>query len=443
MTKMSTVTHIQETTTTTTEDSGDVIPPQSQKDEKDSWNNELEQPCAKYTNTQRVYAKDNLSGLLYEAVVRRSMFGVQHQRQLKICQVESEQDVEHFLQQQPDPPTWHYFVHYSGWNVKWDRWVTEQHLYSVTHSTKRFAQRISEEIKAVKERLKGQKIHSVKMAAELEQIMVMLEQEKRMEERQEEELAKHNVFANSDKQPEMSDNHTSKTKKQAEWTKSHLTSEYKLKEQQLQGRRNHTQAHLLILPLALKKIMVEEWEIITQCGMIPNFPAKLSIKDALDQYLTSKLKLLDNINDNNDSGTISKVDDNDDDVDPNQEWRQMVDGILLFFDQGIPDRLLYSQELTQYSEQHIHEKRNCELYGCEVLLRMFVRLPSIVAEGLSEAEMRPILSKCNDLVRFLLKYQGTLFTQTYQKPTQDKVVTKKRKLVTTELTSNTKQALIS
>ena len=434
---MSTVAHIHEATTIA-EDVGDATMQESQEEEKDYLNSELEQPFPKFTSTQRVYAKDNQSGLLYEAVVRRSIFGVQHQRQLKICQVESEQDVENFLLQQPDPPTWHYYVHYTGWNVKWDRWVTERHLYEVNDGTKIFAKRISEEIKTVKARLKGQKINAVKMAAEFEMIMVKLEQEKRMEERNE-ELSKQGTVAKLDIEQDMSDKNTTKTRKQAEWTKSHLNSELKFKEHHLQGRRNQTHAHLLVLPLALKKIMVEEWEIITQCGMIPNLPAKLSVKGAMDQYLTSKLKLLDD----NDKDKLDNNTNIDNNADPNQEWCKMVDGILLFFDQGIPDRLLYPQELSQHKELHDDEKRSCELYGCEFLLRMFVRLPSIVAEGLSEAEMRPILSKVNDLIRYLLKHQGALFAQTYQKPQEDKVIMRKRKLGTPEMTSKSKQSLAS
>jgi mortality factor 4-like protein 1 len=381
------------------------------------------EPSPKFTKTQRVFAKDSESGLLYEAVIRRSMFGMQLQRQLKISQVESERDVESFFQQQPEAG-WHYFVHYTGWNVRWDRWVEERNLYQVTESTKRFAKRISEEIKAIKERVKGN--NSVKMAVEFEKIMVVLERQQRMEERSE-ELAKQGIVINDEVEHDHSgtdnsgtDNGPSKPTRQTKWTKAHLNNELKLRERQLQGRRNQAHADLLILPLALKKVMVEEWEIITQCGMIPILPAKVTVSDALKQYLTSKLDVLKKKNE-----TTKKEYES---LEAKQEWRDMVYGILLFFDQGVPDRLLYLQELNQYEELDKDEKRHCELYGCEVLLRMFVRLPCLLMEVLSEAKSRTILSKINDLVRYLLKHQGALFGQSYQKRLEEEVPKKKRKV---------------
>jgi mortality factor 4-like protein 1 len=302
--------------------------------------------------------------------------------------------------------------------------VEERNLYQVTESTKRLAKRALEEIKAIKERVKGN--NSVKMAVEFAKIMALLERQHRMEERGE-ALAKQGIVSNDEVEHEQNvtddngtDNGPSKPTKQTKWTKAHFTNELKLRERQLQGRRRQAHSDLLILPLALKKVMVEEWEIITQCGMIPILPAKVTVSDAMKQYLASKLEVLEK------KGDTTKKD--HESLEAKQEWHDMVDGILLFFDQGVPDRLLYLQELKQYEKLDKDEKRHCELYGCEFLLRMFVRLPCLLMEVLSEAQSRTILSKINDLVRYLLKHQDRIFLQLYQKRPEEEVPTKKRKV---------------
>jgi len=384
---------------------------ESSETDKDSLTGEFELPLPKFTKAQRVFAKDSDYGMIYEAVVRRSIFGMPRQRQLNVSLVGSDGGVDTFNQQtEPEVPTWHYFLHYTGWNVKWDRWAEERQLYEVTEGTRRFAKLISDQVKAIKERFKGRQTGN--LAMELEKMMVMLEREKRMEEMRE-DMAKRGVVIKKDEEEEYGSRN--KPKSQTKWTKNHIAAELKLNDRQLRSRRIQDHADLLVLPLALKKIMVEEWEIITQCGMIHCLPSKVSVKDALNEYLSSKLQQLKE-RDKGEAESLNNDFETREKMDPKQEWRNMVDGILRFFDEGIPDRFLYPQELMQYDNLPKNERRHCELFGCEFLLRMFVRLPSLMAEQLSESKMRPILSKVNDLVRYLLKHQGALFLQSYQKP---------------------------
>jgi CxxC motif-containing protein (DUF1111 family) len=91
----------------------------------------------------------------------------------------------------------------------------------------------------------------------------------------------------------------------------------------------------------------------------------------------------------------------------------MVDGIALFFD------LLYQQELPQHAafedDGLLSKKSPADIYGCEHLLRLCLRLPGVVLEAMGEEEARPILAKVNDLVPFLHQHQSTLFVQSYRK----------------------------
>lgn len=62
------------------------------------------------------------------------------------------------------------------------------------------------------------------------------------------------------------------------------------------------------------------------------------------------------------------------------------------------------------------EMRYSELYGCEHLLRLFIRLPALLSDSIpEEAIKRPLIAKVNDFVRFVHKNQGIILTQTYRK----------------------------
>ena len=157
----------------------------------------------------------------------------------------------------------------------------------------------------------------------------------------------------------------------------------------------------ITLPFSLKKELVEEWEVISTCHMVPNLPAKITVRQALKQYLDSKLAAIatsksetevtdgsngdgdgegqcqkerepaagEDTHEDTDKMEVEPVAENDSKVDvatndvdgdkkensttevpkSNNEWEDMIDGIALFFDQSLSFRLLYHQELPQYN----------------------------------------------------------------------------------------------
>ena len=48
---------------------------------------------------------------------------------------DEEEDDEESKRWNPQHNCHHYYVHYIGWNVKWDRWVEESCLYNDSKST--------------------------------------------------------------------------------------------------------------------------------------------------------------------------------------------------------------------------------------------------------------------------------------------------------------------
>mmetsp|Transcript_31457 Transcript_31457/g.75914 ORF Transcript_31457/g.75914 Transcript_31457/m.75914 type:complete len:116 (-) Transcript_31457:1816-2163(-) len=81
----------------------------------------VEIPSPEFDVCQIVLARDK-DGLLYEAVIRRSIWGIQQHSQIAVGMVNSQEEMDQILHQDRTP-TWHYFVHYNKWKSNWDRWV--------------------------------------------------------------------------------------------------------------------------------------------------------------------------------------------------------------------------------------------------------------------------------------------------------------------------------
>ena len=418
----------------------------------------------KFYKGQRVFAKDDSSGILYEATVRRVMFGIARQKQNHWHEPPASAEVDE------EKEEWHCFVHYTGWNCKWDRWCSEGSLYEVTDKTRELAQKLQDAVKEAKKKHGSKSPH---VMVELAQKMKLLEQERRLEERRE-ELAKQGIVMQEQDEEDFSKDASTK------FTKNYFKKELELREQDLQGKRKQAHAEKLVLPFSLKKVLVEQWEVITQCGMVPTLPVDVTVQEVLDSYLESKIgkpveggvvispekaatgvaEAKPEIVDGKESSKSDKLDDpvskeasatldfhevstnkvaaatpvrsempedhptNDEVTEKQeQEWKHMVDGIALLFDQAVGSRLLYRQELPvlQWIQQQedLSKRRFCQVFGCEHFLRLFIRLPALLADQLSDTEARPIFSKLNDLVRFLQKHQGKIFLQTYQNPPEE------------------------
>ena len=500
-----------------------------------------------YTQNQRVYAKDETTGLLYPAMVRKAMWGPKSESSLPVPALlelalsnninddasgendtsnnhtmqedEEEEEDEDEHRTNPKLNCYHYYVHYMGWNVKWDRWVDELYLYDHSDSTKLLAEKIQKEYDTVKPKKKGQKM-SVSQVGRWMKKMVEVELEHRRLER-EGKLLLSGSGDTAATSKEANDKDESKPAKPAttneEEKPKHIVKEEalqkqaQLRERGLQLKRKRIHADRLHLPFTLKKILVEEWEVISQCGMLYDLPSKISVRDALNSYLESKLipvrekKEMDNNNHNNTSSGQKGDGDNNMDVDEDndeqqssnidreKEWSNMVEGIALLFDQALPIHLIFEEERTQYASlrrQILAQRRSAayndepeamkmeginndsgantganntdgqpatgssdvkstttstaaegtntssgtleneplpdrmsEIYGCEHLLRLFIRLPAVVAAtpSISEPDARRIFSKLGDLVRYMQKHQLEMFKSTFRKPLQNEV----------------------
>lgn len=382
---------------------------------------------------------------------------------------------------------WHYFVHYRGWNVRWDRWVDEDSLYDDTENTRRLASDLKAELRkwqAKCRKSKGTKLNIMQLQKSLialekkhlstkgaKQNKTMKKAKKLTVEKPED--AETAVPNTTEKEVETKLTASRKRKRNTtedgppKLSKKILEREHKLLQRGLEGRRKQAHAEMLVLPFTLKKVLVDEWEVISQCNMLPNLPATVTVREVLDRYLQSKLSILqqdraanasdgDNEQDSPSSATqepelsTSNIETGENcQFSPGsreQEWVDMTKGIAQFFDEALPVQLLYHQEIPKHQQQFGHapkkrpsspppqpHRRMCEIYSCEYLLRLFIRFPSLLAQSTAnEGEKRRILAKMGDFIRFLQKHQSELFVQTYHRPSvlgdaENKTVSKSNK----------------
>jgi mortality factor 4-like protein 1 len=376
----------------------------------------------KFHSRQRIFAKDLDSGLLYQGIIRRASFGIQYQRQVKLSSIITEEELKALVEQDPEP-SWWYFIHYSGWNVKWDRWVQEEHVYESTEATIQFAKRLQNELKTIKSELRnkgksGKNVAS-RVASELERRMALLEREHRIEERRR-ELAEEGKLLEKSEEDAIVEASQDKSRTN-KWSKANIEKELTLRQRHLQGKRSQNSAELLTLPITLKKLLVEDWELITQSDMLAVLPAAVTIRQALEMYRNSKLGI--DLSSSPMSTALKPMSPSPISASKQEiDLRDMIDGICLFFDQALPERLLYHQEQIQCeimfdktNGMRVNPRRFSEVYGCEFLLRLFLRLPSILVGDLPESAVKSILSKIQDLVRYLHKNQTDLFSQKYRR----------------------------
>ena len=122
---------------------------------------------------------------------------------------------------------------------------------------------------------------------------------------------------------------------------------------------------------------------------------------------------------------------------------EMLHGLREYFDKALPLILLYRHEREQYAslfpaaspssasrptstEPALGSSsgaapRPSDVYGAEHLLRLFVRLPRLLALApLAPAEMTQVQAKLGELLKFLQKQHGEIFLTSYIKKEEEK-----------------------
>lgn len=408
-----------------------------------------DKPTAKFSVGSVVYARDqNWGNTLYRGVIRRMMYGpVGHANSTS-----SEADSTMFETSHEAITTtnahecWYYYIHYYKWANKWERFVPEMDVFPDTEEVRETANQMAKANSNKKNKKRKGSNASLQLSDQV------LQQQKQEEEDKQ-------ILLKGEEERKQDENNTKQmTAKQNKV----IQRELKLKEIHLGPPRTTVKyADRLFIPPPLQKILVEEWDLITANKrndtvqrVLPNLPADVTVKDALDRYLQSKLAVLHlESNSSNNKNAMMK-----------EEWMQMVDGIATLFDQMLPCAILYDQEIQQYKcmggpttatktstgRNHIAKddagsikshatttcipveaKRNCEIYGCSYLLRLIVKLPQMLSD-LPRQDLS-ITAKIVDLIHYLHVNNKVLFSQTYRKPFPQELTLEEREVKKTKL----------
>ena len=307
---------------------------------------------------------------------------------------------------------WWYFVHFQGWRVKWDKWVVEEHLLE---DTKEHREMAKERMGAARSRSKKKKGKGKNVDKKKIDHKVWLEKKQREINEERNRTQKSGSGDKGDDEEALKRN-------------QHLIDN-DLEEVLQSGDALHLiQENMSSFPFALKKVMNNEHQRVTEKAIGPNgypqrmvadLPSPIPIRTVLVQKYCQSKKRVEKDGEENLKQTKAM-----------EGWVDMVDGLLSFFDSILPIFCLYKQEKAQLKSimknETLKDLKYSEIYGCEFLLRMLVRLPVLLvdyrAEPLPRPKMKNILSKVGDLIRYLVKNQGDVFRQTYRLPLENELM---------------------
>lgn len=282
---------------------------------------------------------------------------------------------------------WEFLVHYQGWNSRWDRWVDANKIAkeSATESL-RAAGLLSPATKAA--------VQSTEEDAENEETIV-------------------NVTANR------------KRKNDAEMSKTVAMSSRKRRT--AKNRKVLPYTYHCELPLTLQTVLVEEWERVTSPSqkigkpptrLVHSLPASVTIHQVLKHFAKKQKQAVyeeasnisnDALESSSRKMTVLNIDD-------------FCNGMSQLFQAALPKCLLYDQERPQYelllNDHELSQKRYTEVFGCEYLLRLYVRLPVLLPdtdETTKKSLLGPLLS---DLLLLMQKNRQACFKSDYRRPQQ-------------------------
>ncbi|KAG2657891.1 protein MRG1-like isoform X2 [Panicum virgatum] len=247
---------------------------------------------------------------------------------------------------------WRYFVHYLGWNKNWDEWVANDRLLSLTDE-------------------------NVRKQQELEKNQVVDKSIKSGRSTQHKQKGSNEAKADKDD------------------TKSLVKGKKRKSQPGTEEKERRSSESLLVsqFPLTLKKQLVDDWEYVTQMGKLVKLPRSPTVDEILKKYLEHRAKKDSKINDS---------------------YAEILKGLRCYFDKALPAMLLYKKERDQYNEEVKGDVSPSTVYGAEHLLRLFVKLPELLAfVNMEEDALNKLQQKLLDILKFLQKNQSTFFVTVY------------------------------
>mmetsp|Transcript_1364 Transcript_1364/g.4093 ORF Transcript_1364/g.4093 Transcript_1364/m.4093 type:complete len:313 (-) Transcript_1364:1457-2395(-) len=165
---------------------------------------------------------------------------------------------------------------------------------------------------------------------------------------------------------------------------------------QSNGAAQTAAGSLIVLPSGLKKQLIDDWEFITKEQKLVPLPRDPTVSAILSAWLQSKSR----------RGIADRAS------------REVADGLREYFDAALGTMLLYKFERSQYNH-YAHSGKNelkpSKLYGAEHLLRLIVKLPTLLEKAkVEQSKLNSIAEKVNEIAKFLHKNGRIVFLPEYE-----------------------------
>ncbi|KAJ1676043.1 Esa1p-associated factor [Spiromyces aspiralis] len=278
----------------------------------------------------------------------------------------------------------HYYVHYKGWKQTWDEWVDE-----------------SRTLKWNEENLAKQKLLKQNALAAAAMAKKKAATPKR-------------VSSSSQADSESIDGSKSGRKRTAGVSGADAAGSSKQGNADEKDSAAMRRPEIKVpIPNALKVLLVNDWEYITKDKLLVPLPRSPTVAQLLDNYRAYRREHHD-----------SKRPKRDQDI-----TDEIIEGLKLYFDKALGNLLLYRFERYQYQRmlQNHPSKPMSDIYGAEHLLRLFVQLPTLIAQTNMDDDAVAVLKEyLNDLMRqelptspythimYMQKHSKALFSEEYE-----------------------------
>lgn len=236
-----------------------------------------------------------------------------------------------------------YFLHYQGWNLKWDEWVGIDRILEINDENK----------------FKKQ---------ELEQ----LTKRKRVK-------RESSVGATDPSSKNAHGNKKSKSNSAGSLSTNNPSSQSKAAKKAITVN--------LSFPPALKYLLVNDWQYITKDKKLVDLPSQHSVSDILQDYKIWRSKNLQ-------AHQVSIL-------------TEILQGLEVYFDKSLSLLLLYKYENLQYldllkNNTITQDHSQVHVYGLEHLLRLLVSLPGLISQTTMDAlSINVLILEVEELLKFL------------------------------------------